>query len=142
MIDVVYCQISLLFFNIPLLNDYINLNSSTNCRLSFIYIYIYIIYTYICIYIYIYIYISFNCFRSNLLWFFLSFCNFISNFIINQIISFFGSLFNCCFFFEVVLDVDGCLAWSRSFWPYLLLKFLLIFLPNFPAIFKEKYKIS
>ena len=44
--------------------------------------------------------------------------------------------------FEAVLSasVADCLAWSRSFWFYLLLKFLLIFLPIFLPIFLAKDK--
>ena len=59
------------------------------------------------------------------------FFSFISNFITNEIISYF-----CCFviyFLEVVLfaSVANCLWWLQSFWLYLLLKFLLAFLPVF-----------
>ena len=44
--------------------------------------------------------------------------------------------------FEAVLDVSVAdyLAWSRSFWLYLLLKLLLLFLPIFLPIFLAKDK--
>ena len=46
--------------------------------------------------------------------------------------------------FDVVLiaSVADCLAWSISFWLYLLLKFLLTFLPVFWFIFLAKDKNS
>ena len=42
--------------------------------------------------------------------------------------------------FELVLraSVADCLAWSRSVWLYLLLKFLFMFLPTFLTIISEK----
>ena len=63
------------------------------------------------------------------------FWNSISNLITNQITSF------LCYFwvtlFEVVLSasVANCLVWSKSFWKYLPLTFLLILLKIFLPIF-------
>ena len=69
-------------------------------------------------------------------------CNFVSNFITNQIVSCFCCCLNC--FPEAIFSasVADCLAWSRSFWLYLLFKLLLIFFQWFLPISLMKYKNS
>ena len=97
---------------------------------------------YISFFRYFFIILIFNCFWMILLWIFLIPCNFIRNFITNQITSCFCYFLNC--FFEEVLNtsVPHCLAWSKTFWLYLPLKFLLIFLPTFLTIFFSKRQKS
>ena len=136
MIDLVYCLISIsfffFFFDISSFYYYINLRSSTVFCFSSgnIYFFRYFFIILIC-----------NCLWIIVLWIFLNFCDFISNFITNQITSCF-----CCFwitFSELFLNASAadCLVWSRSFWLYLLLEILLIFLPIFYLYFSQKTKI-
>ena len=69
-------------------------------------------------------------------------CSFISDLITNQITVVASAVFSNAFFGEVLgASVTNCLA-SRSFWLYLPLKFLLIFLPLFAVILLAKGKNS
>ena len=115
-----YCLKNVLFFDIPLLYYYINLRSSKIFCLSSRDIYLCVCISLSCSFVTV----------SELFCvdFFLSSCNSVSNFITNQI-----TRCLCCFWvtlFELVLSapVADYLAWSRSFWLYLPLKFLPIFL--------------
>ena len=131
MVDLVYCLKNLLFFGISLLYYYINLRSSILFCLCFGGLHL----TYFFVRLYIFWFIS-NCFRIILWWSCQDFCNFICKFV--------SSCF-CCFqivLLEAVLSasVADCLTWSRSPWLYLLLKFLLMFLPIFLLMFLTKHK--
>ena len=87
-------------------------------------------------------YIFFIYFRIILWWSFWNPCNFISSFISSEISS--------CFWislFEAVLDPSAadCLAWWRNFWRFLILRFLIKYLPIFLAKDKKStafYKYS
>ena len=119
MVDLLYCQISLLFFNIPLLHYYINLRSLIICCLFCRYIYIYL---YLCI--------SLSCpiFSSEVF----------ETFVILSEILF--PIKSPVAYAVLNGTVPDCLAWSQSFWLYLLLKVLFIFLSTSFLIFLAKDK--
>ena len=113
-----------------ILYSYVNLNSSIICCLSSG-----------DIYLSFGIYVSLSTVSKYFVMIFV-FCNFTSTFITNQITSCFCCFLNC--FFEAVLwvSVADCLARSRNFWSYLLLKFFpILFYSVFAHIFSKEKKI-
>ena len=132
MVDLVYYLTNWLFFDIPLLSYYINLRSL-------------IIVCIPCWDIYLSLGISLSCsviiisglFCGEILQAFV-----ILLAILLPIKSPVNSAVFWITFFEVVLSafVADCLTWSRSFWQYLPLTFLLIFLPIFLLSFLTKDK--
>ena len=107
---IVFYKFITFWYSMVILSYYfINLNSSIICGLSFGDIYLLLRY-----------------FGE----IFLKLCNFISNFITNQITSCFCDFLNSSFWSSFKCIVAHCLAWSRNFWLHLPHKFLLIFLLN------------
>ena len=102
-----------------LLYYYINLRSLTTCCLFSEDIYVYISFFWYfsmqsCIFCF-----TFNCLQTILWW---------SDFNINQIAICFICFLNCSFSNSFKSISSRLLAWSRSFWMYLQLKFLTMFL--------------
>ena len=124
MADLVYCLSNLLFFDIPLLYYYNNFRSAIifclppgDMYLSFL----------SCLFA-----TASELFCCE---FFETFVIFFSNFITNQITSYFCCFLNYSFWTSLSTSAADCLVWSRSFWLYLPSKFLLTFLPIFFPIY-------
>ena len=81
------------------------------------------------------------CFGIILLWIFENVRNFIGNFITNQTASGFAVFWITLSEAVLKASLPDCLAWSRTFWQYLQVKFLLKFLPIFYPYFWQKIKI-
>ena len=124
MVELVYCLTNLLFLDIPLLYCYINLKSSIIFCVSSGDIYLSLGISFIMLIC--------NCIWIILLWSFWCFCNFVRDFITNWITN--------ALFEAVSCASVHFLAWSRSFWLYLLLKFLFICLPIFLPLLLAKDK--
>ena len=116
MIDLVYCLINLLVFGIPLLYYYINFKSLIIYSLFSADIHFFCCWYFSnksCIFCF-----TFNCIWTVFSWTFCNFCNFIKNFITNQITSWFCCL-NLSFW-----SIFKCIC-SRLF--SMISKFLTIF---------------
>ena len=138
MVELVHYLSHILFFSIPLLYVYINLRPSIIVWVFFQERYIYLGISLSCSISSVSFGTVSELLRGKVLETFVT----ISNFITNDIINYFK--FFSVAHLEAVLNVsvEDCLAWSRSFWLYLLLKFLFKFLPVFLLIFWPKDKHS
>ena len=124
MVDLVYYLRNLLFFDIPLLYYHINFTSSL--------FFVFLLDIYIFFFRNLFIMLICNRFWVFLLWSFWGFCNFIIDFITNNI-SKSTQFLNCSFWDSLRASVADYLLWSINFWLYILLIFLPIFLPIFWA---------
>ena len=116
MVNLVYCPTDLLFFDISLSYYFINLNLSMICSLFSGDIYIFLQVYLFCL--------------KPLLKYFCAFGTFVI--LLAFLLPIKSPVASAVFwiaFFEAVSSayVADCLAWSRNFWLYLLLKFLIIF---------------
>ena len=127
-VNLVYCPANVLFFYIPLLYYYTNLNSSIICCLFSG-----------DIYLSFGVSISFSSvFWMKYFWNVLgrlwNTCYFISYFIANYITSCFHSFLNCYFWSSFIASFVDFVALSGSFWLYLLLMFWGTFVACVPIL--------
>ena len=127
MVDLVCCSTDLLFFDIPLINYYINFNRQVFFLEIFLLVFLYIL------------------FFSNVSELFCS--KFLETFVILSaiLLPIKSTVASAVFLFAFLMAVlsgsaADYLVWSRSFWLYLLLKFSLIFLPIFLPMLLAKDK--